>query len=125
MSPQPDDLEDLDVALGRLEDVLLALPYDRALPDLATILDAARIGPEHLRVDDRTLKLLHEAIVARPLATSDEIATARTQVELLILEVGVLTEQLADPATPPHEVDRMSERLGSVRQHLGRIRRQL
>lgn len=122
MSPEPDDL---DVALGRLEDALLALPYDRALPDLAHILADAGITRAHLRRDDRTLKVLHEAILARPLATSDEIATARTQVELLTLEVGVLTEQLADPTTSDDEVGRMTDRLAAVRQHLDRIRRQL
>lgn len=117
--------DDLDVALARLEDVLLALPYDRALPELAQILDAADITPGHLRRDDRTLKLLHEAILARPLATSDEIATARTQIELLILEVGVLTEQLGDPTTAAPEVDRVSARLTSVRRQLDRIRRRV
>lgn len=122
MSPEPDDL---DVALGRLEDVLLALPYDRALPDLADILTGAGITAAHLRRDDRTLKVLHEAMLARPLATSDEIATVRTQVELLTLEVGVLTEQLADPTTPAGDVERASERLLTVRQQLDRIRRQL
>lgn len=117
--------EDLDAALGRLEDVLLALPYDRALPDLAHILEAARITRGHLAADDRTLKVLHEAIVARPLATSDEIATVRTQVELLTLEVGVLGERLAEPATSTADAARMSERLSAVRSELDRIRRQL
>ena len=119
----PDD--DLDAALGRLEDVLLALPYDRALPDVATLLDAARITEAHLAADDRMLKVMHEAIVARPLATSDEIATLRTSVELLTLEVGVLGERLADPATSTGDVARMTERLAAVRSELDRIRRQL
>ncbi|MBW3657483.1 MAG: hypothetical protein KY457_02520 [Actinobacteria bacterium] len=119
----PDD--DLDAALGRLEDVLLGLPYDRALPDVATLLDAAGITSAHLTADDRMLKVMHEAIVARPLATSDEIATLRTSVELLTLEVGVLGERLADPATSTADVQRMTERLGAVRAELDRIRRQL
>lgn len=119
----PDD--DLDAALGRLEDVLLALPYDRALPDVTSLLDAAGITTAHLTADDRMLKVMHEAIVARPLATSDEIATLRTSVELLTLEVGVLGERLADPATPAADVARMSERLAAVRHELDRIRRQL
>ena len=122
MTPEPDDL---DVALGRLEDVLLALPYDRALPDRAHILDTAGIGRAHLRADDRMLKVLHEAIVARPFATSDEIASVGTRVELLALEVQVLAETLADPATPADEVERAGERLASVRGDLDRIRRQL
>ncbi|MBW3620425.1 MAG: hypothetical protein KY461_09280, partial [Actinobacteria bacterium] len=78
-----------------------------------------------LAADDRTLKVLHEAIVARPLATSDEIATVRTQVELLTLEVGVLGERLAEPATSTADAARMSERLSAVRSELDRIRRQL
>lgn len=119
----PDD--DLDAALGRLEDVLLGLPYDRALPDVTSLLDAAGITTAHLTADDRMLKVMHEAIVARPLATSDEIATLRTSVELLTLEVGVLGERLADPATPAADVARMSERLAAVRHELDRIRRQL
>lgn len=119
------DSDDLDAALGRLEDVLLGLPYDRALPDVAALLDAASITAGHLTADDRMLKVLHEAIVARPLATSDEIATLRTQVELLTLEVGVLAERLADPTTAGSDVARMSDRLASVRQELDRIRRQL
>lgn len=117
--------DDLDAALGRLEDVLLALPYDRALPDLADILAAAGITRRHLAADDRTLKVLHEAIVARPLATSDEIATVRTKVELLTLEVGVLTEQLADPATSAADAARMGDRLAVIRQDLDRIRREI
>lgn len=117
--------DDLDAALARLEDVLLALPYDRALPELAELLEAAKITPAHLRADDRTLKVLHEAIVARPLATSDEIATARTRVDLLTLEVSVLADQLVDPATSAAEVERVSGRLASVRAELERLRRQL
>lgn len=119
----PDD--DLDAALGRLEDVLLGLPYDRALPDAAALLEAAGITAAHLTGDDRMLKVMHEAIVARPLATSDEIATLRTSVELLTLEVGVLGERLADPATSTADVARMGERLAAVRHELDRIRRQL
>jgi hypothetical protein len=125
LHPEDGGLDDLDVALARLEDVLLALPYDRALPDLERILEAASITSAHLRADDRTLKLLHEAIVARPLATSDAIATVRTQVELLTLEVGVLTEQLADPATSAAGVARAADRLTTVRAELDRVRRQL
>jgi hypothetical protein len=63
-----DRVEDLDVAVARLEDVLLSLPYDRALPDLASLLASAGVGAELLRRDERALKVLHEAIVARPYA---------------------------------------------------------
>lgn len=119
----PDD--DLDAALARLEDVLLALPYDRALPDLDAILEAARVSPAHLRADDRTLKVLHEAVVARPLGEADEVSRRRTAVELLTLEVGLLAEQLRDPATPAADVARAGERLASVRAELDRLRRDL
>jgi hypothetical protein len=116
---------DLDVAVARLEDVLLALPYDRALPDLADILAAAGISEADLRFDDRALKILHEAVVARPLASIDQVATIRTEVELLTLEVRVLTERLEDPATSRPETERASRRLKLVREELDRIRRQL
>lgn len=117
--------EDLDVALGRLEDVLHELPYDRALPDLASILTAARITVDHLRADDRTLKVLHEAIVARPFHDIDEVASLRTEVELLTLEVGVLRERLDDPATSDGDVRRVTDRLRVVRRELDRLRDQL
>lgn len=116
---------DLDVAVARLEDVLLALPYDRALPDLADILAAAGISEADLRFDDRALKILHEAVVARPLASIDQVATIRTEVELLTLEVRVLTERLEDPATSRPEAERASRRLELVREELDRVRRQL
>lgn len=116
---------DVDAALARLEDVLLALPYDRALPDLSRILVAADVTLDDLRVDDRALKVLHEAVVARPLASVDEVATLRTEVELLTLEMQVLTDRLADPRTDTAEVARADARLTAVRRELDRIRRQL
>lgn len=116
---------DPDAALGRLEDVLLRLPYDRALPELGSILDAAGVTHEHLRVDDRALKVLHEAVVARPLHDLDEVATLRTEVELLTLEVQVLTERLEDRATARREVERATARLAVVRRELDRVRRLL
>lgn len=127
LAPRPsgDVPHDVDAALARLEDVLLELPYDRALPDLSAILAEAGVTVDHLRVDDRTFKVLHEAVVARPMANVNEVATLRTEVELLTLEVQVLTERLRDPRTGATEIRRADDRLAAVRRELERVRRQL
>lgn len=117
--------EDLDAALGRLEDLLLSLPFDRALPNLGEILAQAGVTREQLRSDDRTWKVLHEAVVARPLSDIDEVAALQTEVELLTLEVGVLTERLQEPTVGRDEVRRADRRLDDVRRQLERVRRQL
>lgn len=114
-----------DAALTRLEDVLLGLPFDRALPDLADILAAASVSEAQLRSDDRALKVLHEAIVARPLADVDEVGSLRTRVELLTLEVGVLTERMAAPDATVDDLERASARLADVRGELQRVHRLL
>jgi hypothetical protein len=87
-----------DEALGRLEDVLLGLPFDRAVPDLAALLAAAGVDEAVLH-DERVLKLLHEALVARPFGSFDAVQHVRTEVELLTLETELLTDRLAAPAT--------------------------
>lgn len=114
-----------DEALNRLEDVLLRYPFDRALPDLATILRDAGVGEDLLRTDDRATKLLHEAIVARPLSSLDAVAQLRTEVELLTLEVQVLSDRLVDPATPEAELARASARLTVIRERLAELRARL
>lgn len=114
-----------DEALSRLEDVLLQYPFDRALPDLATILHDAGVGEDLLRQDDRATKLLHEAIVARPLSSIDAVAQLRTEVELLTLEVQVLTDRLADPRTSASELARASSRLATIRRRLAELRSRL
>lgn len=116
---------DLDTALSRFEDVLLGLPLDRALPDLEVLLDRAGVPPELLRRDERVLKVLHEAVLARPFADLDDVGRIRTEVELLTLEVEVLTERLADRATSRVEVARAGTRLGEVRRRLQQVRDQL
>lgn len=116
---EPDD------ALVRLEDALLALPYDRALPDLDDLLDRAGVPFDVLRRDDRARKLLHEAIVARPLASLDAVQRVRTEVELLTLEVEVLTDRLADPALAPETFQRVAVRLTEVRARLEELRTEL
>lgn len=113
---------DGDAALTRLEDVLLGLPFDRALPDLHWIMSQAGITEADLRTDDRTLKLLHEAVVARPLNDLDEVASLRTRIELLTLEVRVLAERLQDPRTGRADAAHAGRRLAAVRRELDRVR---
>lgn len=122
MTRSTDPHESWDEALARLEDVLQAAPFDRALPNLRTILDRARISEEFLREDDRALKVLHEAIVARPLASADAITEVRTEVELLTLEVEVLTDRLHDPTASHADIARATRRLRDVRAALDEIR---
>lgn len=122
---EPERSLDLDAALSRLEDVLLALPVDRALPDLDRLLEAAGVPRELLRRDERVLKVLHEAVLARPLGDLDAVGRVRTEVELLTLEVEVLTDRLDDPATDPKDQDRAAERLAEVRRRVDEIRGQL
>jgi hypothetical protein len=122
---EPERSLDLDAALCRLEDVLLALPVDRALPDLDRLLGEARIPRELLRRDERVLKVLHEAVLARPFGDLDEIERVRTEVELLTLEVEVLTDRLGGDAVTEDEVVRATTRLAEVRRRLEAIRDQL
>ena len=116
---------DRDEALARLEDALLALPIDRAVPDLHELLARANVDEDLLRRDDRALKLLHEALVARPFGSIDAVQQVRTEVELLTLEVELLTDQLADPTTPRADAARVTRRLDEVRARLDELRGQL
>ncbi len=117
-----------DEAVARLEDHVLALPYDRALPGLAELLDAAGVDRDLLRVDERARKLVHEAILARPLSDVDEVAARSAEVELLVLEVAVLTEDLrAARATPVDAATReraaaAAHRLAAIRARLAELR---
>jgi hypothetical protein len=113
---------DADAARVRLEDLLLSLPYERALPDLPILLGRAGVPEELLRRDDRLLKILHEAILARPLAQLSDAEGVRTEVELLTLEVEVLTDRLADPATPQDVVADVTARLAEVTERLEQVR---
>jgi hypothetical protein len=122
---EPQRPVDLDAALSRLEDVLLRTPVDRALPDLDRLLGEAGIPRELLRRDERVLKVLHEAVLARPFGDLDEVERARTEVELLTLEVEVLTDRLAAPGTAEDEVADAVARLTEVRRRLEAIRGQL
>ncbi len=118
----PSEGIDVDLARARLEDLLLSLPYDRALPELPDLLDRAGIPPALLRRDDRLLKVLNEAVLARPLGSIAEVETLRTEVELLTLEVEVLTDRLADRATTAVELDEVLRRLRVVRARLEEVR---
>jgi hypothetical protein len=114
-----------DEALARLEDVLLSLPYERAVPDLTEVLARADVDIALLRNDDRALKLIHEALVARPFGSLDAVQQVRTEVELLTLEVELLTDRLDDDATSPEEPGRISARLITVRERIEELRGQL
>ena len=111
-----------DDALCRLEDVLLAAPYDRALPDLEDLLARADITRAFLQQDDRARKLLGEAILARPFADPDDVRRSRTHVEMMVLEVEVLTQRLRDPDTPAEVAERAGDRLLELRAELARVR---
>lgn len=124
MRPGADEV-DQDLALARLEDVLDKLPYDRALPDLHVLLDRAGLPEELLRRDERVLKVLHEAVLARPFGQLDELTRVRTEVELLTLEVELLTDRLADPAADPDTIAQATGRLAEARQRLDEVRDQL
>lgn len=126
----PDDLsasagDDQDEALARLEDVLHALPFGRAVPDLQQLLAAADVDEELLRRDERARKLLHEALLARPFGSLDAVQQVRTEVELLTLEVEVLTDRLRDPGLDAETLRRTGERLVEVRAKLEELRGQL
>jgi hypothetical protein len=123
-SPRAGD-QDPDAALVRLEDLLLGLPFDRALPDLEALLDDAGVPLDLLRRDERALKLLHEAVVARPFGSLDAVQQVRTEVGLLTLEVELLTDRLADPEAAPETVARANARLAEVRARLEEIRGEL
>lgn len=120
-----DQSEDEDAALARLEDVLLATPEDRALPDLEVILARAKYPEALLHRDERALKLLTEALLVRPLSSHEEVAATRTHLELMTLEVEVLTARLHDPETEPATIEQSRARLQELRREVDRIRRKL
>lgn len=114
-----------DRALGRLEDVLQALPLDRAVPDLADLLARAEATEDLVRRDERALKLLHEALLARPFGHLDVVARVRTEVELLTLEVELLTDRLVDRASARDTVVAARARLAEIQARLDELRDQI
>ncbi len=121
-TPGFDEPGSWDAALARLEDVLLGLPEDRALPNLDELLRAAKVSREVVRQDDRALKLLREAMLARPLADPDEVTRIRNHVEMMTLEVEVLTERIRDPQTDQAVAARALARLDEIRVALAEVR---
>lgn len=120
-----DGVPPVDVALARLETTLAEYALDQALPSLDAILEAAGVTRELLREDDRAVKLLHEAIVARPLSTLEAVARVRTEVELLSLEVSVLRDRLVEPELSEAEVAGIEERMAEIEQALAELRTDL
>lgn len=116
---------DQDEALARLEDVLHALPFDRAVPDLDELLAAAGVDEDLLHRDERARKLLTEALLARPFGSLDAVRPVRTEVELLTIEVEVLTDRLRDPALDAGTYRRTGDRLAEVSERLEELRGQL
>ena len=114
-----------DDALCRLEDVLLAASFDRALPDLDELVRRADVSRAFLRQDDRARKLLREAVLARPFADPDDLRRSRAHVEMMVLEVEVLTQRLRDPDTPATVAQRASDRLHDLQTQLADLREDL
>lgn len=114
-----------DDALCRLEDVLLLAPFDRALPDLDELLHRADVTLSYVLQDERALKLLGEAVIARPFSSSDRLRRSRAHVEMMSLEVEVLTHRLRDAATDPMVAERAMQRLDELAAQLAELRREL
>lgn len=113
-----------DEALERLEGFVERYPRTRALPGLLGIADRADVPVEFLREDERAHKVLFEALAGRPLSTHESLRQAQTEVELLILEVQVLTERL-QATSDSAQIRRATERLAYARQRLNEIRSKL
>ena len=114
-----------DRELVRLEDYLASLPFDRALPNLSTILAEAEVSEDLIRNDDRARKVLHEAILARPLSSTDSVGRLATEIEVLTLEVEVLTQRIATAAEGSRTAEAANARLATIRQRLREVRRLL
>lgn len=112
-------------AVARLEDVLGRLPFDRALPALPALLELADVPLSLLQSDERARKLLHEAMLARPLSDGDEVEQRRTEVESLLLEVRLLSDVLDDDEADAAEVARARDRLVGIRARLEQLRADL
>ena len=114
--------DELHAAASRLEEHLASLPYDRALPDLATILSDAGVPLTLLQQDERARKVLHEAIRARPLSSREAVEQRRVEIELLTLEVSVLNGALEEATPDSAAADRALRRLAVIRERLEELR---
>lgn len=112
-------------AVARLEDVLGRLPFDRALPGLPTLLELADVPLSLVQSDERARKLIHEALLARPLSGHGEVELRRTEVESLLLEVRLLTDVLQDPDADQDAAARARGRLAGIRARLRELRSDL
>ena len=121
-SHEPDGPGAWDDALCRLEDVVLAAPFDRALPDLDELLRRAEVPLVFVQQDERALKLIREAMLARPFSAHADVQRSRAHVEMMSLEVEVLTHRLRDPATSPDVAERATARLDELTTELERLR---
>lgn len=121
-SHEPDGPGAWDDALCRLEDVVLATPFDRALPDLEELLRRAAVPLSFVQQDERALKLIREAMLARPFSAPAEVQRSRAHVEMMSLEVEVLTHRLRDPATSSDVAERATARLDELTAELERLR---
>ncbi len=113
---------DWDDALTRLEDVLSGLPANRALPDIDDLMALAQVDEEFLSSDDRAAKVVHEAIMARPLGSLAWIERISNEVELLTMEVEVLSQRLDRPDLGDDDRDATRRRLHDVHARLDGIR---
>ncbi len=120
MVREPYGTRDYDAALARLEDLLLTLSSERALPPVEEMVQRASLPPGFLREDDRARKVLLEAIAARPLSDVHEVVRVRTEVQLLTLEVEVLRDRLED--ADAGEAAELVARLRDVRSRLDEVR---
>lgn len=111
-----------DDALRRLEELLLTYPENRALPPIDRVIADADVPATLLREDDRARKLIIEALLARPLSRVEVVSGLRTEVELLTLEVEVLTERLRQPEVAREEAAGAAGRLERVRGRLAEVR---
>ncbi len=113
-----------DEALERLETFVERYPRSRAMPGLEGIARRADVPVDFLREDERAHKVLFGALAGRPLSTVESLRQAHTEVELLLLEVRVLTERL-ESTSDSARIRRTSERLAYIRRRLNEIRSKL
>lgn len=113
-----------DEALERLETFVERYPRSRAFPGLPGIAQRADVPIDFLQEDERAHKVLFEALADRPLSTEESLAQAHTEVELLLLEVQVLTDRL-ESTSDDAQVRKAAERLAYIRRRLNEIRARL
>lgn len=63
-----------------------------------------------------------EDVLARPFAEPAQVRRSRAHVEMMALEVEVLTQRLQDPQTPPELAERAVIRLDELAGQLARVR---